>query len=192
MGVPGWTCDSMVFTINVNTLLMTFASTCNRYSLNQGQQTITRSHLEVDTRLVDTGRSGTRSGIRSGEIYGAIYGRIYGPICDTIHHYGIHNSGGAPKAAPHWCGGGRRPPSIVVDGVTYGTIYPIIYGTINLTRSNTGCGAGSGTRSGTGCPCPPVAVHLYLSPTLQCDEIMQSITEIQKLHRCIKVFMFQT
>ena len=38
--------------------------------------------------------------VRSGEIYGAIYSRIYGPICDTIHHYGIRNSGGPPKAAP--------------------------------------------------------------------------------------------
>ena len=45
----------------------------------------------------------------------------------------------------------------VVDGVTYGTIifYPTIYGTINLTRCNTGSGTGSGTRSGNGfskCP----------------------------------------
>ena len=62
-----------------------------------------------------------------GEIYGAIYGRMYGPICGTVHHYGaasgrLQNSGGRL----------RRPPivvdSIVVDGATYGTIYPTIYG----------------------------------------------------------------
>ena len=77
--------------------------------------------LDLDTYLLDKKisgpKSGTRSGIRSGEIYGAIYGRIYGPICDTIHHHGIHNSEGLPKAGPHCCGGGRRPPSIAVDGV---------------------------------------------------------------------------
>ena len=96
---------------------------CFRMDLYGGKRTRSKS------------RSGTRSGIRSGAIYGPIYDRMYGPICDTIHHYGIHISGGPPKA-PHCCGGGRRPPSIVVDGVAYGTIYPTIHGTINLTRSH--------------------------------------------------------
>ena len=66
----------------------------------------------MDTRLVDTGRSGTRSGIRSGEIYGAIYGRIYGPICDTIHHYGRR-----PSAASTTVGGRLRRPPTVVDSI---------------------------------------------------------------------------
>ena len=41
----------------------------------------------MDTRLVDTGRSGTRSGtrsgIRSGEIHGARYGRIFNTLRET-------------------------------------------------------------------------------------------------------------
>ena len=62
---------------------------------------------------------------------------------------------------------GMRPPtvvdSIVVDGVTYGTVYPTIYGIINLTRSNTG----SGTRSGPDyLIVQQVTVQAYMSPKI--------------------------
>ena len=41
---------------------------------------------------------------------GAMHDRMYGPICGSIHHHEIQNSGEPPKAAPHCFGGGRRPP----------------------------------------------------------------------------------
>ena len=48
-------------------------------------------------------------------------GTIYCTINLTTHHYGIHNTGGPPKATP--------PPvaaSIMVDGEIYGAIYGTI------------------------------------------------------------------
>ena len=52
---------------------------------------------------------------------GAIYDRIYGPICDTIHHYGIENSGGPSKAVPT-AAQVPKVASIMVDGEIDGSI----------------------------------------------------------------------
>ena len=55
----------------------------------------------------------------------SMYGTIYGTINLTIHHYGIHNSGGRRRRPPLlW----RRPEaaSIMVDGEIYGAIYGTI------------------------------------------------------------------
>ena len=57
---------------------------------------------------------------------GAMHDRIYGPICGSIHHHGIQNSGGPPKAAPTVLEAAEGCP-IQVNGATCGTINPIMH-----------------------------------------------------------------
>ncbi len=80
---------------------------------------------------------------------------------------------GRPSAASTTVGGRLRRPftvedSIVVDGATYGTICPTIYGTINLTIR-----LGSENRF-LEAPCflegcPPSLVPIAVLPIYECD-----------------------
>ena len=59
-----------------------------------------------------------------------MHDRMYGPICGSIHHHGVQNSGGgAAEGGPPTVLEAAEGRPILVDAASYGTIYPIMHGT---------------------------------------------------------------